>query len=234
MTANPFDATDYDDCGCDVSDNNSGLNFAVLGTTGGRKFCVLKITEGLTYQDTRFSANLAALMRSNITRVGVYHFAHHESPTGQVQFFIDTFKTATQGLANKPSFLFMLDLERSANPPLESDGLAMVQALQAQGINPIIYCGFDFWSQNYPELAACPNLLAAYNNNPISPIPWRIPSANVYGWDMWQYTDGNQGPWAKTVPGGSDPMDLSCFNLAKHPQGLEAWWDDQLTKNTQP
>jgi hypothetical protein len=29
-------------------------------------------------------------------------------------------------------------------------------------------------------------------------------------------------------------MDLSCFNLKKHPEGLEAWWDAQLAKNEQP
>jgi lysozyme len=234
MTADPNDATSYDDCGFDISHNNQGMNFGLLGTDGGRKYGFLKVTEGLTFQDPDFAANVAALIPTNIKRLGAYHFAHHESPIGQVQFFIECFKAAIQNIAGAPDFLFMLDLENSANPPLEADGLAMVQELQQQGINPVIYCGRDFWSQNHPELASCPNLLAAYNNNPVSPIPWRIASADTYGWDLWQYTDGAQGPFAKTVRGGSNPMDLSCFNLKKHLEGLESWWDAQLANNRQP
>src|SRR5258708_3809515 len=165
MTADPNDAAAYDDCGFDISHNNTGLNFDVLANAGRRKCCILKVTEGSTFKDPAFAASLAALLQTSIQRFGVYHFAHHQSPADQVNFFIDTFKTATQAITNKPNFLFMLDLERSGNPPTEADALPMVQQLQARGISPIIYCGGDFWSQNHPELATCPHLLAAYNNH---------------------------------------------------------------------
>lgn len=234
MTADPFDATDYDDCGFDISHNNSGMNFQLLGTTGGRKYCIAKVTEGTGFADPQFANFIRAAVPSGIRHYGAYHFAHHGEPIQQMRFFVETFCNAVRSIDDVPPFLFMLDLENCANPPLESDGLTMVQYLQSRGINPIIYCGRGFWSQNHPELAACPNMLAAYDKNPVSPIPWRIPSVNTYGWDLWQYTDGEQGPWAKTISGGAHPMDLSCFNLKKHPQGLEAWWNAQLANNTQP
>jgi GH25 family lysozyme M1 (1,4-beta-N-acetylmuramidase) len=234
MTADPNDSANYDDCGFDIYHGDAPLDFNALGTAGKRKFCILKVTEGLTVRDSAFAGRVAALLPTDIKRLGAYHFAHHESAADQMHFFLETFKTTTQNIEGKPDFLFMLDLENSANPPLEADGLAMVQTLQQQGINPIIYCGKDFWSQNHPELATCPLYLAAYNNNPISAIPWRIASADTYGWDMWQYTGDSEGPWAKDIPGGSHGMDLSCFNLKKHAQGFEAWWDAQLTANTQP
>lgn len=234
MSANPNNAADYDDCGCDVYHLNSPLNFNLLGTQAGRKFCILKVTEGQTFHDPEFRNYLTALLQSNISRVGAYHFAHHGNPISQVNFFLDTFRNAVAGIPNKPDFLFMLDLERAANPPQESDGLTMVHHLQSIGINPIIYCGFDFWSQTHPELTICPHYLAAYNKHPISAIPWRIPSADTYGWDLWQYTDGSLGPWAKIVQGAQHPIDLSCFNLKKHPQGLAAWWDAQLKNTRQP
>jgi GH25 family lysozyme M1 (1,4-beta-N-acetylmuramidase) len=233
MTANPDDAS-FDDCGCDIYHGDDPLDFNIIRSDGGRKYCIAKVTEGLTVLDSKFTSNITDLLASNITRVGAYHFAHHGNPIGQMKFFIDTFVSATRNIQNKPAFLFMLDLERGANPPLETDGLTMVHYLQSLGINPIIYCGFDFWSQPYPELKACPHYLAAYNDHPISAIPWRIPSADIYGWDMWQYTDGALGPWARQLPGVQKDLDLSCFNLKKHPEGLDAWWDAQLANTQQP
>jgi GH25 family lysozyme M1 (1,4-beta-N-acetylmuramidase) len=237
MAADPNDATNYDDCGFDIFHGDTPLDFNLLGTEGGRKFCILKVTEGHTVKDATFGNHVTALIPTNIKRLGAYHFAHHGDPDGQMKIFIDTFKAAVQGIPNKPKFLFMLDLEVNPgdpNPPQEDDGIAMVRHLQAQGINPLIYCGKDFWSQSFPELKSCPHYLAAYNDHPISAVPWRVPGADTFGWDMWQYTDGAQGPFAKHIPGAPHDMDLSCFNLKKHPGGLAAWWDDQLTKNTQP
>src|SRR5262249_53082648 len=141
------------------------------------------------------------LIDAGITRLSVYHFAHHGDVDAQMANFLETF-SAIAADTNNPAqrFLFMLDLEvnpTDPNPPQESDGLAMVAYLKARGIpNPIIYCGFDFWSQKYPELAPCSHLLAAYNDHPTSARPWRVPGADTYGWDMWQYTGDFLGPWA--------------------------------------
>ena len=242
MSADPNDATRYDDCGFDIYHLDTPLNFDTLGTQGGRKFCILKVTEASTVEDPEFAPRVRQLISTNIKRLGAYHFAHHSDPVGQMNFFIDTYKAAIQGITPTPNFLFMLDLEinpHEDDPPQEADGLAMVQQLQSIGINPIIYCGRDFWSQSHAELLKCPHLLAAYNKNPVSALPWRIPGADTYGWDMWQYTSGDPnpkfgGPWAKTIPGGSPTMDLDCFNLVKHPKGLEDWWDARLKETPQP
>ena len=236
MTADPNDSVNYDDSGFDISHNNTGLDFPKLATTGARKYCIVKITEGHTVRDSQAKNNIKGLIAAGIRRLGVYHFAHHGDVVAQMKLFLDTFNDIAAGIANPPKFLFMLDLEvnqSDPNPPRESDGLAMVNHLKTVGIpNPIIYCGLDFWSQKYPELATCSHLLAAYNDHPTSALPWRVPGTATYGWDMWQYTGDFLGPWKKDIPGGSHGMDLSCFNLHKHPEGLAAWWDAQLALAT--
>lgn len=236
MTANPFDTSSYDDCGFDISHNDGTLDFQQLGSAGGRKFCILKVSEGTTETDDMFVNYMNEIIADGaISRIGVYHFCHHGNTTAQMQHFIQSYVNFKSQISNMPDVLFMLDLERGANPPLESDGIAMVQYLQSIGIsNPIIYCGYDYWSQQYPELTSCSHLLAAYNSHPTSAIPWRIASADTYGWDMWQYSGDFLGPWAKDLPGGMHGMDLDCFNLKKHSQGFEAWWDAELAKTTQP
>ncbi len=184
MTADPNDNVNYDDCGFDISHSNNPLDFRLLGTTGRRKYCIVKITEGTTFRDPQFHNFITGLIASDIHRLGVYHFAHHGQPIEQMKFFLHTFTAATKNINNKPKFLFMLDLERGANPPQETDGLSMVQFLQSFGIKPIIYCGSNFWSKSHVELDTCPHMVAAYNKHPTSAIPWRIPSADTYGWDM--------------------------------------------------
>lgn len=234
MTADPNDAANYDDCGFDISHHNDDLDFQKLAGPGKRKFCFVKITEGHTVQDGEAVNHLSGLIDAGITRLGVYHFAHHGDVDEQMKNFLDTFNDVVAQLANPPKFLFMLDLEVNPgdpNPPRESDGLAMVAHLKDLGIpNPVIYCGKDFWSQKHPELATCSHLLAAYNDHPTSALPWRVPGADIYGWDIWQYTDGLAGPWKKSLPGGMQRMDLDCFNLKKHPEGVAAWWDAQLAQ----
>lgn len=234
MTANPNDVAHYDDCGFDVSHNNGTLDFARLVTAGGRRVCELKLTEGTTFTDPSFVTYTNAAVKAGIMRLAAYHFAHHGNVAAQIDYFLGRFKTLRAQIPNCPPFLFMLDLERGANPPSEADGLAMVRILQAAGINPLIYCGYDFWAADHAELHSCGCFVAAYNRHPISPIPWRIPSADTYGWDFWQYTGDSLGPYAKDIPGGSHGMDLSCFNLKKHPEGVAAWWDKQLMATRQP
>lgn len=237
MTADPNDSANYDDCGFDISHNNGTLDFPKLAAAGGRKYCMVKITEGHTVKDPRAASYLPGLIDAGIKRLAVYHFAHHGNVDDQMKFFLDTFQSLVANVLNPTKFLFMLDLEvnpTDPNPPQESDGLAMVKHLNSVGIaNPIIYCGFDFWSQKHPELAQCSHLLAAYNDHPTTALPWRIPGADTYGWDMWQYTGDFAGPWKKDIPGGSHGMDLSCFNFKKHQKSVTEWWDAQLAQ-TQP
>jgi hypothetical protein len=82
MTANPNDASNYDDCGFDISHDNTGLNFLTLGGQGARKYCVAKVSEGTTFRDPQFRMFITELKASPIARLGVYHFAHHGDPIG--------------------------------------------------------------------------------------------------------------------------------------------------------
>lgn len=40
MTADPNDATNYDDCGFDIFHADGPLDFVQLSTAGRRKFCI--------------------------------------------------------------------------------------------------------------------------------------------------------------------------------------------------
>src|SRR5437660_4404968 len=133
MTADPNDSANYDDCGFDISHHNTGLDFATLATTGKRKYCMVKITEGHTVKDVQAASHLRGLIDAGIQRLAVYHFAHHGDVSDQMKSFLDTFQDLIGNITNPPKFLFMLDLEVNStdpNPPRASDGLAMVQHLQ--------------------------------------------------------------------------------------------------------
>lgn len=234
MVPNPNDTNTFDDCFFDISHNNGNvLNFSELAKT--RKGVMYKVSEGTSFRDPSFATYLAQAVAAGIKYHAVYHFAHHGSTFDQMDFFIDTWLAHTKGFSPLPKFLFMLDLERSANPPNEQDGLSMAQYLMGHyEIAPMIYCGFDFWSQAYGSLKPCPCFLAEYGHHPVSPLPWRIPSATVYGFDIWQYTGDGLGTYAKDIPGGSHGMDLSCFNLAKNTSGLDKTWNQWLLQTKQP
>ena len=117
MAADPSDAANYADCGFDISHNNAGLNFNTLGAGGRRKYCILKVSEGTSFADPQFANFVAGLTEAGINRLGAYHFAHHDDPIGQMQYFIDTFSAVRGRLANPPPFLFMLVRPHSVRIP---------------------------------------------------------------------------------------------------------------------
>lgn len=233
----PHDSA-FSDIGFDISHNNgTNLNFRKMRDGGGRQTAFLKLTEGTGFVDPMFAAHVRRIIDAGVDfDLAAYHFAHAGSADDQIDFFLDSFvdQIAKVG-SGAPPFHFMIDAERGKNAPNESVIRGMIDALTSYEIpNPIIYCGFDFFSKAWPDLRPCGCFLAAYNARPISPLPWRTPSKNSFGFDWWQYTGDALGPWAGDIPGGSHGMDLSCFNKAKHPEGAKTWWASELAKLTQP
>jgi|SRR5579863_2737345 len=223
--------TAFLDVGFDISHNNGQIDFAKLWVAG-RRAVWLKATEGTTFTDPMFRTYLQQIVDSGQAwKVAAYHFAHGEDPVGQVDFFLGAVGDAMAVMNNPPSVLYMLDCERGNNPPDPGTVFALVDEMTNMGIpNPMNYGGYDFFPVGAAVMEPCSCMLAEYGTHPISPLPWRRPDA-IFGWDWWQYTGDGLGPWAKDLAGGSHNMDLSCFNTAKHPEGLDAWWAAELAKS---
>lgn len=235
MHVSPYDPG-FDDCGFDISHWNVTLDFRQLFNPQGgkRRACFLKLTEGTSFIDPKFSDYVQRLIDTNNDKcLCVYHFAHAANPQGQIQFFLNTFIDKISKYQTPPNFLFLLDVERSANPPTQQDAIVMVNELAYYNINPIIYCGYDFFSVAWQELINCYSMIAEYGTRPISAIPWRIPSATVFGWDWWQYSGSGEGPFYRQISGGDPDMDLSCFNAQKNGI-MENWWSTALSQTIQP
>ena len=219
------------DVGFDISHNNGkNLDFNKLYLLANRQVCFLKLTEGTGFIDPGFEAYVEGILKAAPKmKLAAYHFAHGSDVAAQMDFFGNTFAKMQQKLGIK--MLMMLDLERGANPPGEADAISMMAELGTFEVtNPMIYCGYDFFTDSCPAVKSCSHFLAAYSAKPKSALPWRIPSATIYGFDFWQYTGDFLGPWAKDLPGGSHGMDLSVFNVAKNSGGLDAWWAAELAK----
>lgn len=236
MHVSPYQSG-FDDCGFDISHWNHNLDFDRLYNPNGgkRRACFLKLTEGISFIDPMFGTYVDQLIDCGHSDfLCAYHFSHAANPAGQIQFFLSTFIDKMAKYQNPPKFLFLLDVERSANPPTQHDAIAMVNELSYLGIpNPIIYCGYDFFSVAWQELVNCTHMIAEYGSRPISAIPWRIPSATLFGWDWWQYSGNGQGPYYRQISGGDPDMDLSCFNEAKNGK-METWWNNMLNLCIQP
>lgn len=217
------------DVGFDISHHNGKLDFQRLWMEGNRRVCWLKLTEGTDFKDPMFKTYLQQMIDTGLDwKLAAYHFAHGDDPKGQVDFFLGTFQDIVSGMSGVPKFLFMLDCERGNNPPDEGVELDLVSAMAEAGIsNPMSYGGYDFFSKKWNALGPVSCMLAEYGSHPISPLPWRRPDS-IFGWDFWQYTGDGLGPWARDIPGGSNNMDLSCFNIGKHPEGLDAWWNAEI------
>lgn len=221
----------FQDIGFDISHNNgTNLDFNKLYLLGNRQVCFLKLTEGTTFVDPNFETYIKGILqKAPKMKLAAYHFGHGSDVAAQMDFFGNTFATMQKKLGIK--MLMMLDLERGANPPTESGAIEMLAELGTFKVaNPIIYCGYDFFASDHPVLHGCSHFLAEYGSSPKSAIPWRLPSATVFGFDFWQYTGDFLGPWAKDLLGGSHGMDLSVFNVGKNSGGLDAWWAAELAK----
>ncbi len=196
----------YPVTGIDVSHWQGSVDWASVASAG-TKFVYAKSTEGISYADPNFAANLSGAKAQGIF-AGAYHFGHPElgDPVGQADFFLSHAGYARDGLTLPP----MLDVETGATVGLDTCyGLstsAMVSWIGSfvnevavkTGSPTTIYTASSFWNQ-------CTGGSSAFSANPLFVAHWAsTPTPLPTGWStwtFWQYADS-----------GSLPGDQDVFN----------------------
>lgn len=200
----------------DISGNNGSVDLA-KAKAAGVKAVFIKATEGATYQDPTFAANLKKA-RDQSLLVGAYHFGTAMPAADQVGNFVNTVvKAAGSFKGIVPAF----DVERNdptpgntISPQIADD---WVQAFATKtGLQPVIYAGG--WLRGKggatQHMKALSLWLAAYVDTPETIPTWA-------DWTFWQYTDGLNGPFKGTIS-GIGACDQSVFKGTQ--ADLDALW----------
>jgi GH25 family lysozyme M1 (1,4-beta-N-acetylmuramidase) len=180
--------------GVDLSHFQGRPDFAAIAASG-RRFVVLKATEGTSYVDPMFAADRAAAHAAGLI-VGCYHFARGGSPAGEASFFLRVVGQLAVG-----EFVVLDDEVPNVDPAWVQAWCRPIAA--ATTVHPLVYMNQSTentgnWA---PVIADNDGLwLARYDSNLAQPSggPWGAPA-------MKQYTSSG------TVAGIAGPVDLDVF-----------------------
>ena len=195
--------------GMDVSHYQGTINWPAVASTG-KRFVVMKVTEGQTYVDPTYAANHAAARAAGLL-VSAYHFANPSSSANDAVLEADWF---VNNAALLPGDLVpALDLEQTgglSTPALQAWVGAWLGEVYAKlGVRPMIYTSPTFWTNNMGDTSmfadAGYSVLWIAHWGTTSP---RVPANNWggHGWTFWQYSN------CGTVLGISGCVDLDRYN----------------------
>jgi lysozyme len=167
-----------------------------------------KATEGVTFKDKQYHARRELAKEAGLLW-GAYHFGRSGQPYAQAALFL------SWADADKDT-LIALDLEQDM---LLEEAEIFVQTIHdILGRWPVVYTSAGYMNRIGREsavLARCPLWIASYRGGDPT-----MPSGTWLAWDMWQYTDGIDGPMPHTVAGATG--DLNRFNGTL--EELRVWW----------
>jgi lysozyme len=165
----------------------------------GIEFAFIRLADGATVRDTRFTTNWAEARRAGVMRGAYQFFRPDQSPVAQADVMIAAMRTRDR--SDLPP---VLDIEVDAGlapDVVAARAQAWIDRVRAAlGVEPIVYTGSDLWRAGGAEpLGAQPLWIAHYTQGcPTVPAPWDA-------WSFWQHT--NRG----AVPGIDGPVDLDLF-----------------------
>lgn len=190
--------TGYDVHGVDVSHYQGRVDWSKVAAQDIH-FAFLKATEGLTYRDSLFARNWAALDTLGIRR-GAYHYFHADRSAQQQAFnFIQTVRLYPGDLPP----VVDVEVTKDASPVqlrrhLQT-WLTMVETHYRR--RPVIYTYQKFYNQHLSGyFDDYPLWIARYNAHETPALTDRRP------WHFWQY--GERG----RVAGIDGPVDLNVFH----------------------
>lgn len=171
--------------GIDVSHHQGAIAWRTVATSPDVRFAILKATEGTSFLDPKFGANVTGC-RENGIPWSAYHFARtNNDPTKEAQFFasmLDRYQP--------PDLPPVLDLEKTvlSRQGTSEWALDFLRAVHWRtGRRPIFYTYASFGLSSMaplPQLAEYPLWIAHYTTNkpsPTIPPPWKE-------YAIWQYT----------------------------------------------
>ncbi|OCX53302.1 hypothetical protein BEL04_03070 [Mucilaginibacter sp. PPCGB 2223] len=201
--------------GMDISHHDGQIDWANLSSHIQFVYC--KCSQGATYRDPMFAANMAALSQKNIIR-GAYHFLTFQD-SAQAQ--IDNFMASGVDFSMPGTLPPALDIEwqvggsdaqtAALNQYITNNKAACAQIITQwlQGVQaitnrtPVIYTAKGFWNEYFSgvtNFGAYPLWIPAYQPNP----PGLPPGWNNYA--IWQYSGGSP------VIGAPGNVDQDLFN----------------------
>ena len=196
--------------GIDVSHHQGNINWQLVANDG-KVFAFCKATEGRTYQDPRFIANMTGGMNAGIV-MGAYHFARPDNNTAiqDADNFLATASNYIGGGFLPP----VLDLE-DPNSSTHLDQLftssqltAWVQAWldrveNQTGVKPILYLSSHYAYYLSTSLTSYGLWIAKPGTSPTTP------PNNTGNWNDWLF---KQYSWNGSVNGISGNVDLDVFH----------------------
>jgi len=191
--------------GIDISHDQGNIDWKKVSATDV-SFVYNKATDGMTYTDPKYHANMRILSQQSKLLYGAYHFFEAEdAPEKQADNFLK------QLLAYPIKLRPMVDVEVSkyqASEVIEKRLQAFINKIEEKiGCAPIIYSYKSFWEQNIgPDFNKYVFWLADYSHK-------MVPPKHANNLQVWQYSESG------VVDGISGPVDLDI--IVNGEQGLQ-------------
>lgn len=171
-----------------------------------REFVFIKATEGQTYTDPNFTANVKGALSAGLL-VGTYHFL--KATTAAVaKAEAAHYAKSLEGVGGAKYFGLppAMDYENNPSGISKTQINAVAKAFLTElerltGVKPIIYTGNSFAGNFDTSLSGYDLWIARYSN---TKVPDDQPAWKT--WDIWQYSEAGK------VPGINGNVDLNEFN----------------------
>jgi lysozyme len=184
--------------GIDVSYHQDTIRWARVRKAGVR-FAFIRVSDGTTFADPKFSANWDGAKAANVARGAYQFFRPEESAVAQADLLI-------AAIARDPGELPpALDVEVSggrSRAQVTAAVRAWIDRVRARlHVEPIVYTSPELWRDltGNADLSSQPLWIAHYETD----CP-RVPPA----WDAWRFWQHSK---TGTVPGIAGPVDLDVF-----------------------
>lgn len=202
--------------GIDVSHWQGAISWPKVAAAG-KKFAIIKATDGLVTDGQMFVDDKYAYNHANAKAAGLwtgaYHFARPDATAGDAVREADHFVSVMNLSAG--DLIPALDLEQAGGltiPALQAWVKAFLDEVTKKiGAKPMIYTSPAFWKKYMGDSQA----LADLGYKTLWVAHWGVSSPTVpannwggKGWTFWQYTSSG------TVSGISTKVDLDRFNGA--------------------
>ncbi|WP_025685336.1 GH25 family lysozyme [Paenibacillus maysiensis] len=189
--------------GIDVSHYNGTIDWQQVAAAG-KTFAFIKATEGTTYQDNQFLANVQGARDASIL-VGAYHFLNATTTDGARQEAAN-FARALESAGGRLDLPPVLDYENNPKglSPAQISEVAhafLDETEKLTGRLPIVYTGNVFASKFDPTFSMYKLWVARYST---TQKPTAVPAWD--NWWAWQYSSTG------SVPGIRGNVDLDEFN----------------------
>ncbi|MGG1618163.1 GH25 family lysozyme [Paenibacillus sp. NRS-1782] len=203
LTSPPVIFSDGHAQGIDVSHYNGNIDWQQVAAAG-KTFAFIKATEGITYQDNQFLANVQGARDANIL-VGAYHFLNATTTDGARQEAAN-FARAIESAGGSLDLPPVMDYENNPKglTPAQISEVAhafLDETEKLTGRLPIVYTGNVFASKFDPTFSMYKLWVARYST---TQKPTAVPAWD--NWWAWQYSSTG------SVPGIRGNVDLNEFN----------------------